>query len=388
MHPHNLSTRSFKFSLLHVDKRTRQAVLTGAWVLFFLVLLDISINLLFPYPTNPLISSTGALNTYFEYGRSIEGKLTRLVGPTNESSSPLAQAGWLDPEKWEQENLPTQRKPSEDLLIAIYGQSFAFNVGQAMHEIDHKLGFRMIGGPAAPPNYAFAAYHLDRGHHDADVVILGLLASSVKALRTLNGTTWQFEGPAPYTYPRYFLEAGELKAVSPQILTLAELRIAMKDRQKWHEYVTQLQEYDDYFHPFLFNQNLLDHSAIIRMLRRAWGQRHTMAVSQQSHTPDGFNQAVEVPLLRAIVTDFARTARHDGKLPIVLLFNDLGYQDHLFQALKPTLAEHAIPYMSTHTIAPTTDPKNFVSDGHFTESVNKPFAQVVLALINQNFPQR
>lgn len=78
-------------------KAIRKVVVTGLWILFFLVVFDVLINFLFPYPSEPHVTSAGQLNTYFEYGRSVEGKLSRMVGPTDESSSSLAQAGWLDP---------------------------------------------------------------------------------------------------------------------------------------------------------------------------------------------------------------------------------------------------------------------------------------------------
>jgi hypothetical protein len=83
-----------------------------------------------------------------------------------------------------------------------------------------------------------------------------------------------------------------------------------------------------------------------------------------------------------MVTDFAATAKADGKRPIVLVLNDRGYEDHLFQALKPTLESASIPYVSTHNIAPATDIRNFVGDGHFTASANKLIAEAVLKLLN------
>ncbi len=363
----------------------RKIVLTGVWILFFLFVFDVSINFLFPYPSDPRVTSPGQLKTYFEYGRSVEGKLSRMVGPTDESSSLIAQAGWLDPELWRKLNLPISRTPGKDLLIAIYGMSFSQQVGAAMAAEDSKLTIRSVAGPSAPPNYSFAAYNLDRGRHQADVVMLGVLASSVKAIRTMNGMTWQFEAPAPYTYPRYFVEEGKLKAIWPKLLSLAQLRAALQDKQQWNAYVTQLREYDQFFNSFLFKRNLLDRSVIVRLIRRAWAQRYQMMITNQSHGPAGFNSKLEIPVLRAIVAKFAATARGDGKMPIVLILNDRGYDDHLFQALKPTLENASIPYVSTHNIAPATDLRNFIGDGHFTPSVNKLIAEAALKLLNKHF---
>lgn len=259
MHQHSSSTLSFES---RTSKAIYKAVATGLWIIFFLVVFDVSINFLFPYSSNPNVTSPGQLNVYFDYGRSVEGKISQMVGSTNESSSPLAVAGWLDPELWRKLNLPVSRDPGDDLLVAIYGMSFSNQVGEAMEAMDSRITFRGIAAPAAPPNYSFAAYTLDRGRHQADVVILGVLASSVKALRTMNGMTWQFEGPAPYTYPRYSVEEGKLKAIWPKILSLAQLRAALQDKQQWNAFVTQMREHDQFFNSFLFKRNLLDNSVI------------------------------------------------------------------------------------------------------------------------------
>ena len=385
MHPHNSYTLSFDSS---TAKAIRKAVLTGFWILFFLFVFDVSVNSLFPYPSNPHATSPGQLNVYFEYGRSIEGKISRMVGPTDKSGSPIAVAGWLDPKSWKRLGEPISPAPGEDLLVAIYGMSFSNHVGEAMKEMDPRIALRRIAGPAAPPNYSYAAYTLDRGRHQADVVVLGLLASSVKALRTMNGMTWQFEGPAPYTYPRYSLEKGELKAIWPNILSLAQLRAALKNKQQWNIFVAQMQTHDQFFNSFLFQRNLLDNFATVRLFRRAWAQRQQMAITNQIHSSTGFNSKVEIPLLRAIVDNFATTARQDGKMPIILILNDRGYDDHLFQALKPTLENGSIPYVSTHDIAPATDVRNFIPDGHFVPTVNKLIAKAVLKIINERFERR
>jgi hypothetical protein len=385
MHPHSISTLSSK---LLKSKQIRKAFVTGLWIVFFLFVFDVSINFRFPYPSDPRVTSPGRLNLYFEYGRSVEGKLARMIGSTDELSSPIAQAGWLDPELWKKLNIPTNRAPGEDLLVAIYGMSFSNQVGEAMKEMDAKIGLRLVAGPAAPPNYAFAAYNLDRGKHQADVAILGILASSVKALRTISGLTWFFEAPAPYTYPRYFVEDGKLKTIWPKVLSLAQFRAVIQDKQQWQEFVTQIRENDQFFNSFLFKRNWLDNSAIVRLIRRAYAQRHQAIITNQIHSSAGFNADIDIPVLSAIVTDFAATARSDGKWPIVLLISDRGYEDHLFQALSPTLEGASIPYLSTHNIAPATDIRNFVGDGHFTESANKLIAKAVLKLIHEHFDRR
>lgn len=382
MRLHSLSIPSSK---PRQSKPISKAVLTGLWIVLFLVMFDVAINLRFPYPSDPQATSPGQLNTYFEYGRSVEGKLTRMLGATDESSVPLAQAGWLDLESWKKLNLPVSRPPGKDLLVAMYGMSFSHHVGEVMEAMDSKLAVRLIGGPAAPPNHSFAAYNIDRGNHQADVVVLGVLASSVKALRTMNGMTWQFEGPAPYTYPRYFLDGGKLKAVWPKVQSLAQFRAAFHDKQQWDAFVNQMQQHDGFYNSFLFDHNWLDNSVLVRMMRRAFAQRHQMTIGNEVYSSAGFNAESDISVLRAMVSEFAATAKQDGKLPVVLVINDRGYDDDLFQVLKPTLEKNSIPYVSTHSIAPATDVRNFIGDGHFIESANKSIATAVLKLINGHF---
>lgn len=356
-------------------------ILTGLWTLCFLGMFDVAINRLFPYPTDPLAPRPSQMNVYFEYGRSVEGKLARMVGANDQTSSDLAKAGWLTPREWSPAKLPAKK----NLLIAIYGMSFTDQIAEAMEQLDPRLAFRRIVAPSAPPNHSYTAYLIDRGRHDADVVIMGVLASSIKAMPTLSAATWQFEVPALYTYPRYELEKGKLQAIEPRVHTLAELRNVLNDPQS--EFVKQLQSRDRAYSSFLFQKNWLDHSAIVRLVRRAWAQRHLDRLENDIHSAKGFAKE-EMSVLQAMVCDFATTARKDGKFPIVVVLNDKGYEDHLIQALLPRLGQDAIPYVSTHAIAPASNLSNFVGDGHFTKPANQRIAKAVLTVINQSVPRK
>ena len=50
--------------------RAMTALLLGAWVIVGLVAIDIAINLVFSYPTDPKIINPSQLRSYFDYGRS------------------------------------------------------------------------------------------------------------------------------------------------------------------------------------------------------------------------------------------------------------------------------------------------------------------------------
>ena len=366
-----------------MNKQVQDLAKVGLGFISTLVALDVAINLLFPYPTDPLNTSPGAMNLYFDYGRSIEGKVSRQMGATDDTTAPIARAGWLDAHLGEGEAV--RPAAGKTLLVAIYGMSFAEHVGEAMTKLDPNITLRVIAGPSAPPNFSFAAYEADRGHHQADVAILGILASSVKGMGAMTGMTWGAEVPAPYTFPKYRLENGQLKAIQPEVTSLTKLRTTLSQPQQRNAFVEQLRSNDQFFDSFVFEKNLLDDSAIVRMIRRAWAKSHQDSITSQIHTSAGFNPNWDqVPVLKRMVEEFAATAKRDDKLPIVLLFNDQGYDDHLYRLLKPTLEQNQIPFVSSHDIAPATDRSNFVADGHFTPVVDRLLAEQVLTVIKRS----
>jgi hypothetical protein len=394
MYRRNLSTSSSKLShpkdlvkilspKVLMSQKVQNLAKVGVGFLSTLVALDVAINVLFPYPTDPLNTSPGAMQLYFDYGRSIEGKVVRQMGATDDTTAPIARVGWLDAHLGQGEAV--RPASGKEVLVAIYGMSFAERVGKAMERVDPNITLRMIAGPSAPPNYSFAAYEADRGHHQANVAILGILASSVKGMGAMTGMTWGAEVPAPYMFPKYKLENGELQPIKPKIQSLSQFRTALSNPQQRDALVDQLRANDQFFDSFVFEKNLLDSSAIVRMLRRAWAKSHQDSITSQIYTPTGFNPNWEqVPVLKRMVEEFAASAKQDGKLPIVLLFNDQGYDDHLYQLLKPTLEQNKIPFVSSHEIAPATDRSNFVPDGHFIPTVDERMAEKVLALVNQS----
>lgn len=346
------------------------------WIAIWLLLFEIALAQL---PIAPVTTEGSKLQNYLEYGRSVAGKLHRMVAPTDEQAAPVALAGWLDAEKWQK--LPTQAQPN-GLLIAIYGLSFSNQVGDALRKLEPSINTRLIAGPDAPPNHSYAAFLLDKQQHQAQVVALGILASAVVGMTTITGTNRAFEHPTPYTYPKYHLINNQLQAIEPKIHTLAELRETMKNLQLWQEYVHQLRDEDGFYDPFLFERNVLDNSMLVRFLRRAWAARHSRLLTEKIHTPQGFTDSPEMQTLRVMIHNFATQVRQQGQLPVLLLFNNQGYSDHLYQALAPTIQAADIPTMSTHTLASASDPRNFISDGHFTPKANKLFATEVLKIIH------
>ena len=267
--------------------------------------------------------------------------------------------------------------------------SFSGDIANAMAELDPGIRLRLFGGPAAPPNHSYAAYELDRGGR-SDVVVLGILGSCVQGLATNNAMTWRFEGPSPFTYPRYFAGAsGGVEAEWPMVRTLEDFRSRLADPTRWQEYLSQIRATDAFYNEFLFRHDISDHSALVRMVRRAVAQRWQASRIAQIHGPSGFvADSPVIESLRAIVAAFAANARRDGKVPIALLIQDQSYRDHLYRALEPLLTRDKIPYLSTHTVASDTDVRNYVPGGHFTHEANLRIGRALLDVINLHLPDR
>lgn len=350
-----------------------------------IVLLDLAINLMFPYPQDPKNTSPNALALYFDYGRSIEGKVKRQLGSNEDNTAPIALAGWLKPaidfsKSPETKEINTPNVSSEEKTkITVYGMSFTEQVAEAMNKLNPKLEVTNIAGPAAPPNHSFAAYQVNRSQDDGEIIVWGILASSLFGLDAMTGMTVGAEVPAPFTFPRYNLENNKLKKTWPVIDSIQDLISTQQNPQLWEEFVMQLKKNDFYYDEFSFRENILDNSALVRLLRRAWIQNIKSQKQNKIHTPKGFNPDWEgIITLNQMIVEFNQMTKEDGKTLFILLINNQGYDDHLFQIVQQTLVNESIAYVSTHEIVSAKNRSNFLPDGHFTEEANQKIAQKVL----------
>jgi hypothetical protein len=344
----------------------------AVYTLLWLVLLDVAIDLGTRPPADPRVEPS-KLQGYFDYGRSVESKLRRMIGPTRELSAPVAPVGWLDPA----EPAPPERRASQPdrVLIAAYGQSFTGNLLAALRGLDPRFEVRFRGGPGSPLSHSFEMYRMDRGLHEAQVAVIGVLASAVSGLTSLTNMTVQFEVPVPCTYPRFVLQGGELHAIRSSVRTFEQLQAALRDPQRWRRFVAELERHDLGFDRLVFEHDPLDWSSLGRTIRRGLGQKHARDFNARFLDEHGFvNRDGVLDVAEALLAEFAETARRDGKLPYVLLFNDRGYRDHLFRALGPRLERRGIRYFSTHEVAPPTEAKLFLGDGHFLPEIDRALA--------------
>jgi hypothetical protein len=123
---------------------------------------------------------------------------------------------------------------------------------------------------------------------------------------------------------------------------------------------------------------------VLRLIRRAWGQRVLRDRTASLHAESGFSGAPEIALvLRAILVDFANRARAFGQRPIVILIEDRGYGGLLSDILAATLERDHIEFIATGKIIQADDPHNFVPDGHFTPAAFSEIARATLRLLNR-----
>ena len=345
----------------------RIALATLAW----LVVLDVVVGYVTRMPADPR-AQPSALQRYFDYGRSVEGKLRMRVGRTPETSTPVIGTGWLEPA--EPPAQPKQASAPGKVLMAVYGQSFTHQAASRLAALDPRFELRKLGGPAAPLAHSYAMYQQDRHEHDAQVAVIGIVAGTLPMLVTMTPMTVMFEDPYPYTYPRYFVRDGKLAAFEPELRSFAGLRAALDDPTQWKRFEADLREHDLAYDALVFEADWLDYSTIGRAARRGYAQKQMRASVARLATPRGFrNQDGLVDTATALLLEFAKSARQDGRMPYVLLFQDAGTRNSLAASFAEVLEQHDIGFLSSFDYVPPGDNANFLKDGHFRPELMQRF---------------
>ncbi len=353
----------------------------GAWVLVWLIVIDVAINLAFAYPgALPPGGSPGRLAAFFDYGRSVEGKIRRVLGEDDESAWPIAFAGHLGAAPVD---LPDHAGDGQDMLVAVYGMSHANRLGRAVLRTHDRVAVRRVTAPGATANWAYAAFESDRTLREADAVVLGILTSNVPMLRSMSPMAWSFEQPYPYVQPIFKPDGGGLDVISPgDRLTLAQVRETFSEPDALSDFVDRLGKNDPYFSGYLFHQTILDRSTLARLVRRAHARRIQRRLAAQTLRPDGFVEGSEaIVVLKALIGRFSEQAKTDGSVPVVYLANDFGMPPYLHEVLERELKRLDIPVLSSHTVAETENAQNYLADGHFVDAIDDALAVNLVKLI-------
>ena len=298
----------------------------------------------------------GGLARYFDYGRSVPGKLDRWIAQPNAKGN-MFDVAW---------------RPE---MIAASAADFAAE--------DPDLRIVLRAGPSASPNFTYAAFKQDRANRrPGDVAVLGILSSSVAAMASMSNRTWNFELPAPFTYPIYWPDADGLRAVEPLVNSAAAERAAMTDPTLGGPWQAQLAAEDLFHTPYAFAAPWLDVSPFARQVRRALAvgdiRRRTAAILAE----DGPYPYAEV--LRRMIRDFVATARADGQMPVVFLIQGRDRADpDLLAITGSTLAALNAPHLATADLVDTRLLSNFAPDSHYTAAANRIFAATFNSILTQ-----
>lgn len=320
-----------------------------------------------------------ALVRYFEYGRSVPGKLNRWEANPDAPGN-LIHVAWRpqilanSAERFEATNAGAAP------VVRSYGMSFVNNILRAASEKNPDLILDAHSGPAAPPNFTYAVFEDDRQNRSADdIVVLGILSSSVPAMAAFSNSTWAFEQPAPFTYPIYHLEAGTLHRRDPVIEAYTELSGLNPDEAKRVAWYTQLEAEDYFYSSQTYGYTSLDGSPFARLVRRSLATAHISKVEARILGEEVYPYA---DVLRKMILEFAKTAREDRQYPVVMLIQSRDPADADVLAItKPVLDQENIPYLATAEHFDPRDQSGFQSDGHYQPRIDSIFAEAFLDMM-------
>lgn len=337
---------------------------TLAWALLWLVVIDVAANLAFAYPADVKNVNPGRLQLFFDYGRSMEGRLRRMTRADPAQTAPITLAGWYQP----QVAVDRPAKPG-GTRVTIYGMSHAVRLADALQRTSQRFSARSVGAPGATTNWSFGAYRRDAHRRESKVAVLAIMSSTLPNITSMTPMTWNISFPLPYTEDRYVLTGGKLGVVRPPYESFADYVATLNDPARWAAALRLFKRYDPSYDAFLLERTPLDHSTLVRMVRRAWSNRRDREASDKVLTARGFNADSEaVRLANAIVAAFAAQARAEGQVPVIYVVNNYGYGDQLRRALQATLDRDHIPYLSSDSVVNPNDPSNYLSDTHFTDA--------------------
>ncbi|MDF2231637.1 hypothetical protein P2H44_03635 [Albimonas sp. CAU 1670] len=325
----------------------------------------------------------GSILRFFEYGRSVPGKLRAWVEHPDAPGN-LFDVAWRASMIARSAESFAAEDPSAP-VVRVYGMSFVGNVVSAAARQAPALRVEMHSGPGAPPNFTFAAFLDDRANRRAgDVAVLGVLASSLHGMASFSNRFWSFEQPAPFTYPIFLPDSADgLVRIEPVVETPEEELAILADPAEGAAWRAQVAEVDRLYSREAFVAPALDVSPFFRLVRRSLAQgaierRKIAAVEEGGEFP-------VAEILRRMIAEFARVAREDGQTPVVVLIQDQRGRRDLVDMVAPTLEETGVAVVASVEVADPRDPTAFVSDGHFRRRVDDRLGTLFLERLPPGF---
>lgn len=359
----------------------RDAAWFGLGCVSVLIAFDLLAGALASVPADAREPS-GELQRYLNYGESIEAKLDRAVGGPGEEAIGVVRSGWVPTELYP----PGPDWQEGGTRVAVYGMSFARRIAYEMKDLDPTLATVRRSGPAAPLSHSYALIEADPVRPEADLVVLGILSSSIPYLQALSGLGFTLENPAPYTFPKFILSKGELVRRDPVIRSRDEFFAAYRDRSpRWQEHLAELRRHDAYWDSFLFEHSIADRSVLAKFVRRAWSarnidRRRAAVYSAESGYDVDHPSIAAVPLLLRSIRDMCL---RDGQQLTVVLLHELGEPGHLARWLRPHLEGMGVEVISSTDFFSSLDASNFEPDGHYVPARDRELARAVIASIRK-----
>jgi hypothetical protein len=339
------------------SNRSRQVL----WILIFtiggLAFADFGLGHAFRHPDDPSRRRPSSAQQLFDGGRAVSGRLRRMTQ--------MAEAPWWISGNWVGQPQVATTHSGGQPRVALFGNSFMARQAHYLQEMYPESQVSACIGTFSPPSQALGCYRQVRRSLDADVAVMGILTSTWPLAHSFSNASYAFTNPESYTYPIYSVNAdGSLHEEMPLVRTRADLDRRFRDPDFDERWLAQLAAHDRRYNPLLYDETALDHSTLVRLSRRAlanWVRRH---VEQSYEGP----ASLEPKLWGALVKEFAREVREDGRVPIVVLFHDIGFGDDLYRALEPVLDGEQIAVVSSHRLFDANDLSNFGKDRHYIEA--------------------
>ncbi len=318
------------------------------------------------------IPSQSSISKYFSYGVSTSRKLNVLVGNSDEDAFSISKAGWNTqlPDRIPSTSTECEKK------VTIYGMSFSARIARALHKLDPCYSPRSVVGPSSPLSHSYYSFKTLNDQDDSSVAVLAILASSLPKIQSVSHGSVAFEFPGAHLYPRYFLENGALSYKDTPVKNLRDYREMLNSQDLTQAFKTYLSENDAYFAPFIFSYEWADYSVFLRLLRRAYAQNYIRSVTANVFDGNRFINSQEfIDVSKALVADFADSAKQSSKLPVIILLNDLNYAETLDEVFGSFLKEKGIAYLSSSEFIDSRNVKNFLGDGHYVPKNDALLAQ-------------
>lgn len=371
------------YSSISSSKPNRSIARSTAWVLAglvaTLVCFELTTDTLFSMPDDAREPS-GAMQRYFSYGYSIESKLHRTVGKEGQEPTAIVRAGWIPTELYD----PPEDWDDAPKALTIYGMSFTNRIARALNGIAPDFAVSTRAGPGAPFSHSYAMFEVDPWKSEADIVVVGILSSSIQRMSSLNGLGYSPESPAPFSYPKFELLEGELIRQDPVISDRDTFVDSFRlQNDVWKKHIASLQSNDAYWNSFIYNHSISDRSALIRLIRRARASSFIDSVGSKLYHPER-GYPLEHPVIAAIpvmLENMQRACKENEQRFVVLLLHAKGEPGHLNQWLSEDLRSMGISVISTTDLFSSLDAMNFEGDGHYTPQRDREIAQALHQLI-------